>query len=47
MYIDNGINLIDTANICLYGEAEKIVGEILKEKRSGDVQGQNAHRRRN
>lgn len=37
MCIDNGINLIDTANIYSYGEAEKIVGEVLKGKRPGDV----------
>ena len=35
--VDNGINLIDTANIYSYGKSEEIIGEALGGKRPGDV----------
>ena len=35
--IDNGINVIDTANIYSFGESEKIIGKALEGKRPGDV----------
>ncbi|HYW97005.1 MAG TPA: aldo/keto reductase [Bacteroidales bacterium] len=35
--VDNGINLIDTANIYSFGRAEEIIGEALDGKRPGDL----------
>ena len=36
--LDNGINLIDTANVYGAGESERILGNLLKERRQQIVQ---------